>query len=123
MYPSIHSPIDQVKTQASLAAGILSAIGASACCFGPLLLVTLGFGGAWAARLGRLTPLQPYFVGLTALFMGFAFHQLYIRPRHCAPGAVCEVPQVLRRQRIAFWIVLALIVTMTSLPFFASYFY
>jgi hypothetical protein len=68
-----------MKTQASLTAGILAAFGATACCFGPLALVTLGFGGAWAARMERLTPLQPYLIGLTVLFMGFAFHRLYIR--------------------------------------------
>ena len=112
-----------MRTQASLAAGVFAAIGATACCFGPLLLVTLGFGGAWAARMERLTPLQPLFFGLTALFMGFAFHQLYIRPRQCAPGEVCESPQVLLRQRGAFWIVAALIAVMVSFPLFASYFY
>ena len=112
-----------MKALTSLAAGALTAVGATACCFGPLLLVTLGFGGAWAARMERLTPLQPYFVGLTALFMGFAFHRLYVKPRQCAPGEVCEVPQVLRRQRVAFWIVTALIAAMMSFPLFASYFY
>lgn len=112
-----------MKTHLSLAAGVLATIGATACCFGPLLLVTLGFGGAWAARMGRLTPLQPYFIALTALSMGFAFHRLYVRPRQCAPGEVCEVPQVLRRQRVAFWAVLVLVVAMTSFPLFASYFY
>ena len=35
----------QMKVQVSLVAGVLSAIGATACCFGPLLLVVLGFGG------------------------------------------------------------------------------
>lgn len=112
-----------MKTQATLAAGILSAIGATACCFGPLLVVTLGFGGAWAARMKGLEPLQPMFVAFTAAFMGFAFHRLYIRPRKCAPGEACEVPQVLRRQRIAFWIVLVAILTMATFPLFADYFY
>ena len=112
-----------MKTPASLAAGILAAVGATACCFGPLLLVTLGFGGAWAARMERLTPLQPFFTGLTALFIGFAFYRLYLGPRQCAPGDVCEVPRVLRRQRVAFWLVVALIAVMASFPLFATYFY
>lgn len=112
-----------MKTQASLAAGVLAAFGATACCFGPLLLVTLGFGGAWAARLQGLASLQPVFVGLTLLFMGFAFHRLYIKPRQCAPGEACEVPRVLHRQRIAFWVVVALIAAMAIFPLFSDYLY
>jgi mercuric ion transport protein len=112
-----------MKTQASLTASVLSAIGATACCFGPLLMVTLGFGGAWAARIKALEPLQPVFVLLTLAFVGFAFHRLYVRPRKCAPGEVCEVPQVLARQRTAFWIVVAIIVAMAVFPLFAEHFY
>lgn len=112
-----------MKTQASLAAGFLSAIGATACCFGPLLLVTLGFGGIWAARLQSLASLQPIFVGLTLLFVGLAFQQLYVKPRKCAPGEVCDVPQVLRRQRVAFWLVVAVIAVMALFPLFSDYFY
>jgi hypothetical protein len=29
---------------------VLAAIGASACCVGPLLLLSLGFGGAWISN-------------------------------------------------------------------------
>lgn len=112
-----------MKTQASLAAGALSAIGATACCFGPLLLVTLGFGGAWAARMQSLATLQPVFVGLTLLFMGFAFHRLYVKPRQCAPGEVCEAPQALRRQRVAFWVVVGVIAVMAVFPLFSDYLY
>lgn len=112
-----------MKTQASLAAGLLSAFGATACCFGPLLLVTLGFGGAWAARMARLEPLQPYLIGSTVVFMAFAFHRLYLRPGRCAPGEACEAPHVLHRQRVVFWIFVVLIGLMTAFPYFAGYFY
>ena len=112
-----------MKTQASLAAGVLAAIGATACCFGPLLLVSLGFGGAWAARMQGLAAFQPIFFGLTLAFMGFAFHRLYIKPRRCAPGEVCAVPQVLRRQRIAFWVVVGAIAVMAIFPLFSAFLY
>lgn len=112
-----------MKTQASLAGGVLAAFGATACCFGPLLLVTLGFGGVWAARMQALAALQPVFVGLTVLFIGVAFHRLYVKPRRCAPGEVCEAPQVLHRQRVAFWVVAALIALMAVFPLFADRFY
>ena len=119
---SIHEDTS-VKTQATLAAGLLSAIGATACCFGPLLIVTLGVGGAWAARMKSLEPLQPVFVALTVVFMGFAFHRLYVRPRSCEAGEACERPEVLRRQRVAFWIAAAAILLMATFPLFAEYFY
>ena len=112
-----------MKTQATLAAGVLATIGATACCFAPLLLVTLGFGGAWAARIKGLEAFQPVFVGLTVIFIGLAIYRLFIRPRRCAPGESCELPGVLRRQRIAFWIVLAAIVFMATFPLFADLFY
>ena len=38
----------------SLLAGAAAAVGASACCAGPLLLVLLGIGGAWGSRLVAL---------------------------------------------------------------------
>ncbi len=112
-----------MKTQASLAAGALSALGATACCFGPLLLVTLGLGGAWAARMQGLAAFQPFFAGLTLLFIGFAFHRLFVKPPRCAPGEICEAPQVLRRQRIVFWVVVAVIAVMAMLPLLSPYFY
>ena len=119
--PALWSRI--MKTQASLAASVLAALGATACCFGPLLIVSLGFGSSWAAKVRGLEPLQPYFAALTIGFMGWAFHRLYVRPKRCAPGEVCELPQVLRRQRIAFWVVAAAIVIMATFPLFAEFFY
>lgn len=111
------------RTTASIAAGFLAGFGATACCFGPLALVSLGFGGAWAARMEKLAPFEPYFIAAAVLFMGFAFHRLYIRPRRCAPGEVCESPAVLRRQRIVFWIVVLAIAGMAAFPLVAPYFY
>jgi mercuric ion transport protein len=101
-----------MKTTLSLAASLLSALGATACCALPLLLVSLGLGGAWTLRVQRLSAYQPGFATLTMIFMGLAFHRLYIRPRACAGDGTCAPPGALRTQRIAFWIVAALIVAM-----------
>lgn len=101
-----------MKTVLSLAAGLISALGATACCAVPLIFVSLGMGGAWTLRLQRLSAYQPLFATLTFAFMGLAFHRLYIRPRACAAGASCARPETLRMQRIAFWIVVAAIVAM-----------
>ena len=63
-------------TRSSLLAGAAAAIGASACCAGPLVLVLIGVGGAWGSRLLALAPLQPFFVAAAVAAFGFAFHRL-----------------------------------------------
>lgn len=92
-------------TPGSVLAVAAAAIGASACCAGPLLLVVLGVGGAWGSRLVALEPLQPYFVAVALVFFGFAFYRLYRRQENCAPGEVCAVRAVRHRQRVIFWVV------------------
>jgi mercuric ion transport protein len=111
------------STGGSVVGGLLAAFGASACCFGPLALVTLGIGGAWTARLRLLEPLQPIFIGLTLLFLGVAFHRLHIKPRRCAPDQVCASPAVLRGQRLLFWLATAAAVAMLTFPLYAFLFY
>lgn len=110
-------------TPGSVLAGVAAAIGASACCAGPLLLVLLGVGGAWGSRLVALEPLQPYFVVAALAFFGFAFYRLYRSPEACAPDEVCAVPAVRRRQRVIFWSVSVLAAALMSFPLYAPLFY
>ena len=105
-----------VKTSASLVGGVLAAFGATACCFGPLLLVVLGVGGTWAGRLALLEPYQPYFAGLTLILFGLAGYRLYVRPRRCAEDEVCQAPGVLKRQRMIFLALTGLCALMFASP-------
>lgn len=107
----------------SLLAGAAAAIGASACCAGPLLLVVLGVGGVWSTRMAAFEAYQPVFVVATLVFFGLAFHRLYQRPEGCAPGQSCAVPAVKRRQRVIFWLIAAMAVALMALPFYAPLFY
>jgi len=119
MLPGMNS---STATKSTLLAGVLAALGATACCFGPLLLVSIGLGGAWVSSLRALEAYQPLFVLLTLGFVGFAFYRLYIQPRRCAPGDTCAVPAVLKRQRLIFWLVLTLIASMFAFPLYAPLF-
>jgi mercuric ion transport protein len=92
-------------TKGSLVAGMLAALGASACCAGPLILLLLGLGGGWASHLIALEPYSPYLTALTVLFLGAAFYNLYLRRRACAPGDACVNDRVIKNQRIMFWLV------------------
>lgn len=108
---------------ASLLAGAAAAIGASACCAGPLVLVLLGVGGAWGSRLVALEPYQPYFIAAAIAFFGLSFYRLYMRPARCAPGDACAVPDTRRRQKALFWVVCIVAAALMSTPVYAPLFY
>jgi mercuric ion transport protein len=106
-----------------LIAGILTAIGASICCVGPLVLLALGVSGAWISSLTALEPYRPIFIGLTLLFLGFAFYRLYLRRPACSPKSACANPRTLKHQRLAFWIVAVLVLGLIAVPWVAPLFY
>lgn len=112
-----------IGTKGSLVAGALAALGASACCVGPLILLLLGISGGWASHLIAFEPYSPYFTALTVLFLGAAFHNLYLRRRACALGDACAVDRVLRNQRIMFWFVAVPSVLLLTFPLYAPLFY
>ena len=107
----------------SLLAGAVAAVGASACCAGPLLLVVLGIGGAWGSRLVALEAYQPIFLAAAAAFFGFAFYRLYRKPETCTPGEACANPTVRQRQRIIFWVVTLVAAALMAFPLYAPLFY
>ena len=107
----------------ALAAGGLAAVLASTCCFGPLVLVTLGFSGAWIGNLTVLEPYRPIFigVGLGALF--FAWRRIFRPVRSCRPDEVCAVPQARTTYKMLFWIVAALMLVALAFPYVMPLFY
>lgn len=106
----------------TVAAG-LAAIGASVCCIGPLILLALGIGGTWISYLTAFEAYQPIFVIITLGFLFLSFRKLYILPRQCADGDSCALPNVLRNQRIIFWVVTALLVTLLTFPYYGLVFF
>ena len=110
-------------TKRSLVAGVLAALGASACCAGPLIFLLLGVGGGWASHLIAFEPYSPYLNALTVLLMGAAFYNLYLRPRACSPGDACATDRVVKSQRIMFWVVAMPVVLLLTFPLYAPLFY
>lgn len=112
-----------INTKGSLIAGVLAALGATACCAGPLILLMLGISGSWASHLVALAPYSPYLTGLALLCLGAAFYNLYLRPRACGSGDACAVDKVQRNRRIVFWIVTVSAILLLTFPWFAPLFY
>lgn len=101
-----------------LMGAILGAVAASLCCIGPLVLLTLGIGGAWAGTLSALEPYRPFFTGFTVLALVFAFYRVYRRPKeeHCEPGSYCANPRSGKYNKSALWVVTVLAVGLLAAP-------
>lgn len=113
----------QLTGKGSLIASVLAAIGASVCCVGPLMLLALGIGGTWVASLTLMEPYRPIFIGLTLLFLVLAFRKVYLMPQACAPATPCADPRTIKRQRLTFRIVAALLLGLLAVPSLAPLFY
>ncbi|MGH8332309.1 MAG: mercuric transporter MerT family protein [Pseudomonas sp.] len=112
-----------MEWKAKLVAGALSAMGASVCCVAPLVLLSLGIGGAWVGNLTAMARYRPILVGLTLLFLGLTFRNLYRVSQTCTPGAPCANPRSIRRQWLVFWVVTVLLLALLAVPWFAPLFY
>ncbi|MGQ0835867.1 MAG: mercuric ion transporter MerT [Gammaproteobacteria bacterium] len=109
--------------KSTLAVGGLAAILASTCCLGPLLLVALGFSGAWIGNLTVLEPYRPIFIGAALVALFFAYRRIF-RPVHaCNPGEVCALPQTRRTYKALFWFVAALALVALAFPYIFPSFY
>ena len=72
----------------SLGAALGAAVGASACCTIPLILVSLGVGGAWIGSLTALAPYRWIFVTLAVGALGYAGYNEWQLSRR--PDCDCE---------------------------------
>jgi mercuric ion transport protein len=74
-------PLENPNTNAAtpgrtaLLAGGAAAILASTCCLGPLVLILLGFSGAWIGNPTALEPYRPFFIGVAVVARFFAWRR------------------------------------------------
>lgn len=106
-----------------LAAGALSAVLASTCCLGPLVLVSLGVSGAWIGSLTALEPYRPGFIAGAVLALALAYRRIFRPAAACRPGDACALPRVRAAYRALFWAVAALVGVALVFPYTLPLFY
>lgn len=106
-----------------LAAGGVAAILASTCCLGPLILVLLGFSGAWIGNLSVLEPYRPMFLGITLVALSLATWRIFRPGQACEADGSCSTPRSRRIQKILFSMVAVLAIVAFVFPYFARFFY
>ncbi len=114
---------EPTKGRGALAVGGLAAVLASTCCLGPLVLVTLGFSGAWIGNLTVLEPYRPVFIGAALAALFFAYRSIFRPAQACKPDEVCAVPQVRTAYKVIFWIAAALVLVALAFPYVLPLFY
>ena len=107
----------------ALFTGGLAAILASTCCLGPLLLVGLGFSGAWIGNLTVLEPYRPIFIGAALVALFFAWRRIFRQVEACKPGEVCAIPEVRGIYKLIFWVVALLVLVALGFPYVLPLFY
>lgn len=114
---------EQQNARGALFAGGLAAILASTCCLGPLVLVTLGFSGAWIGNLTVLEPYRPIFIGAALVALFLAWRRIFRPAAACKPGEVCAIPEVRTAYQLIFWIVAVLTLVALGFPYVMPFFY
>ncbi len=76
------------RTNWGMFGAVGAALAASACCTIPLLLVSLGAGGAWIGTFTAVEPYRPLFIGIAVLAIGYAGVSEY--RRSTGPDCDCE---------------------------------
>lgn len=120
---SNRSAADRTAGGKALAAGGVAAVLASACCLGPLALVSLGFSGAWLGNFKMFEPFRPLFLSAAAIALFVAWRRIYRPAVACKAGVVCAAPQVRSVYKALFWGVAALIAASTIFPYVLPLFY
>lgn len=117
---SDQAPVAPDRRRAWLAAGgVAGALAASSCCILPVVLFSLGVGGAWLGNLSALSPYQPIFVVLTLGFLGAGFWLAYRRPKAACDGSACARPASSRAVNLALWAAVLLVAAAIGFPYVA----
>ena len=116
--------VDQMHKSAQrlwASGGALGAILASSCCIAPLLLLSLGIGGAWIGNLAALYPYKLYFLVPTAALLAGGFYTVYRKPKAaaCEEAGYCATPISDRINKSVLWGSSVLVLAALAFPYFA----
>lgn len=105
------------KISIPLISGLLAGVAASTCCVAPLILLLLGFGGAWIGNLTALEPYRPIFIGIALVSLFIAYQRVY-RPKPkqtCGEVEVCAKPHLNNvYKRLYIGVLIAVLISIIS---------
>ena len=101
---------------------VVGALFASSCCILPLVLFSVGIGGAWIGNLTAMYPYKPYFVTISVLFLAGGFYMAYRKPKTvCEPGSYCATETSNVVLKTTLWGSTLLVMAALAFPYLAPY--
>ncbi len=102
------NPSEPNKPKWGMMAAVGAGVAASACCTIPLLLVSLGAGGAWISSFTALEPFRPAFIAVALGFLAVAGYREY----RTATGPECDCEVTMQDKLRRTLLVLGVVVTL-----------
>ena len=99
--------------------GVLGALASASCCILPLVLFSLGIGGAWIGTLTAFAPYQPIFAAVTLGLLGYGYYLVYRKRPECRDGDACARPVANHLVKGALWSATALVAAALAFPYVA----
>lgn len=99
---------------------VVTASLASLCCAGPLVLAVIGGAGlgSVSSTFSVFEPYRPYFIGMTALFLGIGFFMTYRnRAKSCEENEACVAPISLKMRKVSLWSITGITALMLAVPY------
>ena len=104
-----------MKDKIVKAGSVITAFLASLCCIGPIVLATLGLGGA--GFLSGLEAYRPYIMGMTFLFLGTAFFFTYRKKEVACEDGTCKIESGSKTSKIILWSITGLALILLAFPY------
>jgi copper chaperone CopZ len=101
---------------------IITAISASLCCIAPVLALFAGTSGI-ASIFSWIEPFRPYLIGLTVLFLGFAWYQKLKPRKDIDCGCETDEKSKFIQSKTFLGIVTAFAIVLLAFPFYSGIFY
>jgi mercuric ion transport protein len=100
----------------SMTVALLSAILGSLCCIPAGAMLAMGLARGWISGLEVFAPFRPVFVSVAMMCLGVAFYHTHLVGHRPSMFREVHPADRRRRQRVTFWLVALLIVTLIALP-------
>lgn len=106
------------KENIAIGSAVLTALGASLCCVGPLLAFAFGVSAFGAATV--FASARPYLLAAAVPALAFGFYRVYFRREACAHGEACATRPVSRAARLSLWLASIAVLIFALSPYYVG---